>query len=64
MSKANQCDECKHVYVEFTFVKTIVPQFKCTKGHKPKFYKPKSYTDDNYGWKRVCSDYQKEIMKV
>lgn len=51
--KASSCEDCK--YWRF--------QKKCIKGHKPKFYE-KSHTCDDWGWKRLCSDFKQEVEDV
>ncbi len=51
--KANHCDECKHaLFCPNTWA------LDCQKGHKPRFYAPRSPVDTNYGYKRVCLDFE------
>lgn len=33
----------------------------CDKGHKPRYYQPKSPVDDNWGYKLRCYDYREEM---
>lgn len=54
--KASYCDECYNL--EHPLDGKSEP--KCSKGHKPRFYKPKSdcrYSSD-WGYKRVCDDFE------
>ena len=53
--KANLCTEC--VYFDTQIRYDEVP---CDKGHKPKFFKPKGFSDMRCGWKRKCSDFLKK----
>ena len=43
--KAHHCDVCTHQKVPF------IDTIQCLKGHKPRFYKPKSYTDNSWATK-------------
>lgn len=55
--KTRHCDECKHPIPGL-----IVMQ--CAKGHKPRFYKPNTYVDNTWGYKRKCADFEpKELSK-
>ena len=49
------CDECKLADISN-------PRLRCTIGHKPRFYMPVGeypWFENDYGWKRKCSDYIK-----
>ena len=49
------CSECKYRSYQGD-------NLHCIKGHKPRFFMPKSPLDRNYGWKRVgCVDYAERI---
>ena len=56
MVKAKHCDDCKHARNVDRYDRLI-----CAKGHKPRFYKPKSLHatifSDSWGWKRRCDDF-------
>jgi len=49
--KAKHCDFCIHVSGTFD-------ARKCELGHKPRFYMPKSHTDERWGWMRRCEDFE------
>lgn len=51
--KTQFCNECIHA--DFHHDGRLR---KCNKGHKPKFYLPQDYLDDNYGYKRKCEDFE------
>jgi hypothetical protein len=50
--KTQQCYQCAHRNFEAELDSI------CDKGHKPKFFIPRSALDQNYGWKRKCADYE------
>jgi hypothetical protein len=58
------CDECKHAdYDAPDFADYDAPDDEgtiliCGKGHKPKFFPPRSVTDKHWGWKRACNDFE------
>ncbi len=52
--KASDCCSCRFC---ISLVGTLPAT--CMKGHKPRFYTPRSPIDQDYGWKRVCDDYRK-----
>ena len=65
MKKAQVCDYCQH----FDFGECIddplpgvvaawIRKPGCIKGHKVRFYMPRSPMDSDYGWKRRCDDFQ------
>lgn len=60
--KTKYCDDCKHVAPLFTHA--FSPKMKrppCDKGHRPKFFQPKSMGDavhGRYGFKRRCLDFE------
>jgi len=47
-----QCDECKYSYH-----REWDTRLHCHKGHNPRFYQPKSPTDQYWGYKRDCNDF-------
>ena len=52
--KAKHCDECKH------FNDEDVPGTKvCEKNHKPRWYGQKHVQDTDWGYKRVCVDFER-----
>lgn len=56
--KSANCDECKH------FNDEDVPGAKvCEKNHKPRWYSQKAVYDTDWGYKRRCDDFEKEIAK-
>ena len=64
--KASHCDECKHATVKWYEYKGP-PAFDvltCAKGHKPRHYMPRNAMDTDYGWKRVCADFERHNAKV
>ena len=55
MVKVKHCCECKNA--------GLPPHgdLVCAKGHKPKFYAPKTITQaqrGDFGWKRNCDDFE------
>lgn len=59
------CDECEHADYNFIVSPPIKGcEFKCTKGHKPRFYKPRHAADGylafDWGYKRRCEDFEPE----
>lgn len=58
--KSSHCDECKHATVKWYEYKGP-PAFDvltCAKKHKPRHYMPRNAMDTDYGWKRVCADFE------
>ena len=56
--KAKHCDECKH------FNDEDVPGTKvCEKNHKPRWYGQKHVQDTDWGYKRVCVDFERHNVK-
>ena len=53
------CDECK--YAEFHKVLIGRVSLECHKGHRPRFFIPKSSLDHFYGWKRKCDDFESKV---
>jgi len=53
--KTHHCDECAH----HNFLRD---EPVCSKGHKPRFYVPRSYLDRDAGWKRKCADFEDQIV--
>lgn len=52
---ARHCDECKHWQKDG---RQVLTSMVCTKGHKPRFYVPRSDPrDTDWGWKRKCADF-------
>lgn len=54
---AKNCDECESRKYEY-HGKKRGEVFVCKKGHKPRFYMPKSALDSDFGYRRICTDYQ------
>ena len=52
-------DECAHHTLKFYSYRGSEPfdVLRCGKGHKPRFYLPRSPLDFNFGWKKVCGDF-------
>lgn len=55
--KTRHCDECSN------FKNTLDHEGSdfltwCSVGHRPRFYNPRSYNDENFGWKRKCGDFK------
>ena len=51
--KTRDCSECRHFEViRFGLSDT------CDEGHKPRFYKPRSPIDEDWGYKRKCEDFE------
>jgi len=60
MTRAVYCDECKHYDPKEVESKGIV----CKKGHKPRFYLPKTTMQSMtgvYGYRRRCEDFKQEM---
>ncbi len=61
--KASHCDQCIHATIKL-YVYRGPPEFDvltCAKKHKPRFYVPttiRKAMDGDFGWKRVCGDFQ------
>ena len=55
-TQTRYCDCCSYANITYT------TELCCTKGHKPRFYKPKSegYMNHDWGWKRKCEDYKEK----
>lgn len=53
MTPTRHCDDC----VFFSYDPNA-NEAECEKGHKLRFFLPKSAVDFDYGWKRKCSDYE------
>jgi hypothetical protein len=56
MKKARNCADCDH----FRFVGTLQDACECSKGHRPRFYNPRSPNDPDWGWKRRCDDFKQK----
>ena len=57
--KAKQCDECQH----FDGERWNHKDGPCTKGHRPRFYKPLTFSQahsSSWGWKRKCEDFERK----
>lgn len=55
MKRAANCEECEN------FLRT--EDKVCKKGHRPRFYPPKTMraaTLGDFGWKRRCSDFTRD----
>ena len=64
--KARHCDECKHATAKWYEYKGP-PAFDvltCAKKHKPRHYMPRNAIDTDYGWKRVCADFETHNDRV
>lgn len=51
---ASHCEECEHCVLQLLTEMKMV----CEAGHKPRFYLPRKPDDTEYGWKRVCDDFE------
>lgn len=61
MTRAAQCDECKHFNPRGLEEGNRVV---CRKGHKPRFYLPKTMMQAiylEYGYRRRCEDYESQV---
>ena len=56
-AKTRRCDECLFFYYVKGTNWTV-----CLKGHKPRFYMPRSDYDYTCGYKRRCADFQPADM--
>jgi hypothetical protein len=60
---AAYCDQCKYfvhgITTNYVSGKQDI-KIRCEKGHKPRFYMPKSDNPlcNDWGWKRNCEDYE------
>lgn len=59
--KSSDCEECKHsqLVTRWHGVKQL-DDLQCNKGHKPRFYHPKSPIDTNWGYRRICEDFEND----
>ena len=53
--KAQYCQDCKHFRIvgrddDYTY--------HCLFGHHPRFYRPISPVDNDFGWKRRCDEFE------
>lgn len=63
--KAAHCDECARAMLRwYPYRRDIVPDLKCAKGHKPRFYQLVSPSQPDWGWKRVCVDFERSNAGV
>ena len=51
------CDECNHMH----YSNDEPTQYKCQKGHHPRWFKQTSPIDTSYGFKRRCEDFDGEF---
>jgi hypothetical protein len=51
MAKTKYCDECRF------FSYPTEESVECSKGHRPRFYKPKTQWSADWGYKRRCDDF-------
>ena len=61
--KASYCIDCQRRSLHGEYSEKL----ECLKGHRPRFYKPKNpklYWAEDYGWKRICSDYKRRLSHV
>jgi len=58
--KTQSCDACAHAY----YWGEMGEKLECLEGHKPRFYKPRSGNDADWGWKRRCDDYVEDSERV
>jgi len=56
--KTRHCEECRYFSCVFDMASSHDVDATCTKGHRLRFYKPRSITDDDYGYKRRCEDFE------
>lgn len=64
--KTQFCDECKYFDTLVSFEEFMNGEFHktpCTRGLKPRFYKPRDMDDNFWGWKRKCADFQKSGIR-
>ena len=57
--KTKHCDECLHSYTRDWDLRLY-----CNKGHKPRFYAPKTISKaqrGDFGWKRKCKDFDGRV---
>jgi hypothetical protein len=55
--KASHCDECYHGIYRGGATLT------CEKGHRPKFYRHTLLLSDDFGWRRVCEDFEETKLR-
>ena len=46
------CIDCQHRDLD-----PDLGKLTCSKGHRPRFYAPRTPGDANWGWKRRCEDF-------
>ena len=57
--KSSDCQECRHHQWRIPS-----EDMKCNKGHRPRFFHPKSPIDTNWGYRRICEDFDNEIQRT
>jgi hypothetical protein len=58
MRKSKDCDQCANFKATTSDIEN-----PCSKGHKPRFYRPNSLANiyiGNYGFRRVCDDFKQQ----
>ena len=67
--KAKQCCDCnlwEHIkdgVYQDAGARRVSCEFRCNRGHSPRFYMPKSPVDTGYGYKRACNDFSKKDVE-
>ena len=56
MTAAKHCDECQH-WRDGGPVNDRTGEYRCVKGHKPRWFRRRDAGDLGYGWKRRCEDF-------
>lgn len=51
-AKTRHCEDCR--FRKWSGSSALI----CLKGHRPKFFMPKSPMDTDWGWKKKCGDYR------
>ncbi len=54
MTKTQHCADCSYFEYDVHAAEAL-----CEKGHKLRFFLPKGPMDFGYGWKRRCTDFDK-----
>ena len=53
--KTHWCEHCVHNRSDPSWRRG---SFSCARGHRPRFFAPKSDGDQVWGYKRKCADYE------
>ena len=61
--QAKECEKCKNWPGVGAMPLNRGEYLTCLKGHRPRFYQPRSPVDWEWGYRRVCEDFQERSEK-